>query len=529
VSVDCNDDNAEIYPGATELATYTIDYDCDGLIGCDDPSTIDNWYGLDLDGDGAFADLNGDGAVDEFVMCTPDSEAAIVAATGGDVSILAYFNLIEYVTDPADPFRSTLPAADCADDNSEVHPGAIETCNSVDDDCDGGSIDEGGTTTWYADTDSDGYGDPAVTLEACGATDGYVTDNTDCDDTNASIHPGATETCNGLDDNCVDGMDEGLATTMWFADADDDGYGNIAVNLLACAEPSGYVENSTDCDDDDATINPSASEVACDGVDNDCDASTTDGVGSTWYEDNDHDGYGNDGMSEESCTPIPGYVDNNDDCNDLDAEIYPGADETCATNGIDNDCDGDAYDDAVDQITWYRDGDGDTYGDASVMVVSCTAPSDFVSDTTGDCDDDSATTYPGAPELLDGIDNNCDGVEDNDPVCKVIVDIYGGDGAFERLDGIVVTTDEALEGDWLAGVAGVSVSQTSLGGRDYVVEAVLDSCMATDDYMVVDATAGGLSLMDGADMVVWAGLDGTSLDILTYLLGDGTHAAQIVR
>ena len=89
----------------------------------------------------------------------------------------------------------------------------------------------------------------------------------DCDETNSSTNPGAEESCNGVDDDCDEGVDEGVADT-WYADADDD----PGSTSEACDPPTGTVADSSDCDDDDPAIRPGAIEI-CDGVDNDCDGS----------------------------------------------------------------------------------------------------------------------------------------------------------------------------------------------------------------------------------------------------------------
>ncbi|QQS64300.1 MAG: putative metal-binding motif-containing protein [Chitinophagaceae bacterium] len=101
---------------------------------------------------------------------------------------------------------------------------------------------------------------------ACTAPIGFVTNSGDCDDSNPAINPGATEVCDGLDNNCDGQIDEGVKTTF-YADADGDGYGNAANTTMACTAPIGFVTNSGDCDDINPAINPGATEV-CDGLDN---------------------------------------------------------------------------------------------------------------------------------------------------------------------------------------------------------------------------------------------------------------------
>ena len=126
-------------------------------------------------------------------------------------------------------------------------------------------------TTYYGDADGDGYGDSANTTEAmCTPPIGYVEDNTDCDDNDPAIYPGATEVCNGIDDDCDGTIDDGLATDMYYADDDVDGYGDPDDTIMACSQPAGYVTNDGDCNDADAAINPGAAEVEND-IDDNCD------------------------------------------------------------------------------------------------------------------------------------------------------------------------------------------------------------------------------------------------------------------
>lgn len=143
-------------------------------------------------------------------------------------------------------------------------------------------------------------------------------------------------------DNISDPSAQACATTgmptTWYLDADEDGYGDSSNTQLADSQPSGYVSNSSDCNDDDPSIHPGAAET-CDGVDNDCDGETDEGLLTTYYEDYDGDGYGNIGSTVEACSQPTGYVTNSDDCNDRSSLTYPGAIEIC-NDGLDNDCNG---------------------------------------------------------------------------------------------------------------------------------------------------------------------------------------------
>jgi len=140
--------------------------------------------------------------------------------------------------------------------------------------------------TWYQDADDDGFGNPANSQQSCSQPTGFVTDNTDFDDTNASLNPEATEICNGIDDNgngVVDedaegcGLDEVcengscVAATTYYRDNDDDGYGDPNNSIVAgSTAPTGYVINSGDCDDTNNQTNPSASEIPGNSIDDNC-------------------------------------------------------------------------------------------------------------------------------------------------------------------------------------------------------------------------------------------------------------------
>lgn len=114
-------------------------------------------------------------------------------------------------TDPEAPDGYVDNSSDCDDSNAAVNPEAEEVCDEVDNNCNG-ETDEGVTTTYFSDGDSDGYGDAGNAAEACSAPAGYVEDNTDCDDSNAAVHPGADEIADELDNDCDGEIDEDITT-----------------------------------------------------------------------------------------------------------------------------------------------------------------------------------------------------------------------------------------------------------------------------------------------------------------------------
>ena len=446
-STDCNDRNSGVNPGANEYCDG-VDNDCDGST--DESGALDEttWY-RDSDGDTYGNAARTRDACDQpsgYVADDTDCDDADVAVnpaaseicdsldndcdgsvdeSGGttwyrDADSDAYGSATSTRVACTRPVGYVSNGSDCNDFDSSVSPADPEICNSVDDDCDG-SIDESGGTTWYADSDGDGYGDLSAQSVSCTEPTGYVSNSSDCNDDDNAVHPGATEFCNGADDDCDGTVDEAGAVdeATWYRDQDGDGYGNAAITTEDCDQPSGYVADDQDCLDTNAAIYPRATEI-CDGLDNDCDGATDEGIGDTWYADTDGDGFGDPVTATLSCSAISGYVEDSTDCDDTIATVNPDATEYC--NGYDDDCDGVVdEDDAADVSIWYEDADGDGYGTATSTEVTCDSPDGYVANDD-DCWDGDAAVNPGAAETADGVDEDCDGIVDED------TDYYDDDG-----------------------------------------------------------------------------------------------------
>ncbi|MFN7142841.1 MAG: MopE-related protein, partial [Myxococcota bacterium] len=239
--------------------------------------------------------------------------------------------------------------------------------------------------------------------------DGYCTSDGDCDDNDPSVSPDADEICDGNDNNCNGEIDEN-GETVFYADSDGDGFGDPDMSVTACEPDSGFVANSDDCDDRESMVYPGADEQ-CDGLDNDCDRVVDEDLTTTFYRDADGDGYGDEGWAVEECTsPGEGWVGSGGDCDDSEPFAWTGATELC--DSVDNDCNG-TVDDGL-STRWYPDADGDGYGDESAAMDSCVDPGAGYLSTGGDCDDGEPRAWTGASEYCDTVDNDCNGLVDDD-------------------------------------------------------------------------------------------------------------------
>jgi len=360
---DCDDTRKESYPGATELCDG-LDNNCNGQT---DEGVIPRW----------FADTDHDG----------------------------YGNALAFADACQNPQDHVSNADDCDDTHASVHPTQPELCDGLDNNCNG-QTDEGVIPRWYEDADKDTYGNPLVHKDVCVAPNQWVLNHTDCDDTNPKVHPGMTETCNNIDDDCNNQTDEGVLL-VWYQDADHDGHGNKLVSVSSCQAPQDFVASSDDCDDTNKKVYAFADEL-CDKLDNNCNGQTDEGVQLVWFKDEDQDGFGNPKTSMLACTKPIGFVANNTDCDDTHQSAHPGASEICGT-GVDEDCNGQT--DEIPPTTWYIDVDQDGFGDPNNPIKACTQPLGTTLDHS-DCDDTKKSIHPDATEVCNYSDDNCNGQTD---------------------------------------------------------------------------------------------------------------------
>ena len=307
-------------------------------------------------------------------------------------------------------------------------------CNGSDDNCNG-EVDEPSAVDaiiWYADTDGDGFGFRGNAIPACAQPEGFVADNTDCNDSNVDININAVEVCNNEDDDCDGFVDEGsdanapAGSLTFFNDADGDGYGDPNIIISQCAMPSTYVSNDQDCDDANVDIYPNAIEY-CNGLDDNCNGSVDESTAvnlTTYFMDTDGDGYGDATNVLNTCPynqPL-NTVEVSGDCSPNNTDVYPGAPEFC--NGVDDTCNGDV-DEGVGvnapqgSPTWYYDLDGDGFGNLSNTILACEPPIGTVpidNNYGADCNDTDPLIRPNALEYCNALDDDCDGTVDEDAV-----------------------------------------------------------------------------------------------------------------
>jgi hypothetical protein len=352
-----------------------VDDDCDGLVDDADPGVLGQGsYYIDDDGDGY-------GAGAAILSCTQ-------------------------------PAGTLTNNTDCNDVAMDINPGAQEVCNSeIDDDCDGLADDAdpgvSGQNSYYYDNDGDSFGGGEAIL-SCIQPAATVINNTDCNDASFVINPDALEICNFLDDDCDMSIDEGYPVSIYYQDADGDGKGNAAVSIAACSQPPGYVANSNDCDDNSTTACPKPSAMmSSDITDISATVSWTNLPCASRYR-----------LEYRRKTPpisawtvvyvtspsyeITGLAGPN--------ILYQWRVATvCSPTGTAAESGYAPLQSFYTRYRVYTDADLDGYGSSSEPAVFVTPfPQPGYALNNIDCDDAAATTYPGATELCNGVDDDCD-------------------------------------------------------------------------------------------------------------------------
>jgi hypothetical protein len=450
---DCADDAISINPGADESCNGRDD-DCDGTTDGVDSVGCETWlrdsdgdgYGVDSDavclctasspwttatgGDCNDADPALNPGKDEVCNGRDDDCNGVVDDPGTDGCITFYRDTdgdtfgvasdAQCLCAPGSGYRATN-GLDCNDGRRDVNPATVESCNGIDDDCDGQTdeINAAGCTVYLRDFDGDLAGVDGDFQCLCAPSAIYAaTSGGDCDDGQASVFTGATERCDGRDNDCDGFSDERDAAgcSAFFRDADNDTYGLSSDEACLCAAEGQYrATRGADCNDGAAAISPAATEF-CNRVDDDCDGATdeADASGCTRFHiDGDNDGYGV-GEGRCLCAAGGGFTASRDgDCADDDPGRNPGEAEVCSEDPIDDDCDGDIDEANADGcIDHFQDDDEDGYGVDTTRLCLCGAVGAWQTTFGGDCADDDDTRHPGVTETCNGIDDDCDGLFD---------------------------------------------------------------------------------------------------------------------
>lgn len=433
-NLDCNDNNNMIYPGATEILDNGIDEDCSGS----DASAAGTQIGIyEFTAVGA-CPVTADTVTTQpaFATFTNYTTSNTVCSVTNNVFSNSDWNLTSTI-DPTEYNEFGVDADDCY--TLDINKIIFTYKNS-------GS---GGTPTWTLRSSLDNYT----------ADLGTGTSST-FDATDTIILPAAFDAIDTVkfrfyltnmggagatwrNDNVRIIANYGTLTPQtYYADLDADTYGDPASSISACTPPANYVLDNTDCDDTDGLVNPMT----------------------VWFQDVDGDLVGNANVTLTQCAQPVGYVLNPGDCDE--------------NNNL-----------VTSPSTYYVDADNDGHGSmVGLGLVTCTNPGVGYATVADDCDDTKNTVYPGAPELCDGLDNDCvNGIDDGLTFTAYFIDAdndnfgTGNSTLFCQNPGVGYAT---VDGDCDDANANVYP-----GATEILDNGVDENCDGTDNYLGLNELA----------------------------------------
>ena len=500
-SSDCNDNNNQIHPGAVDVPGNGIDEDCNGF---DAPLQM-GIYEFAATVDCATQDVAATNAGTNFTFSNFEAQGT-ACASGGGVFNRSGWNTTA-ILDLNQYNQFTISGVNCT--NLNLNKLALNQRTST----------TGGTPTIFVRSSLDNYATDIDTL-ASGWNGNIMfadTINLPAAFSNVSsvtfrfyvINQATSTSTLRMDNVSVWGNTITITPSLYYADQDGDGFGNLSMDTLLCNAPAGYVSNSTDCNDNDALVNPNTvwyqdldndqvgntavSQVSCtqpagyvltDGDCNDNDASIT--APTMYYSDIDQDGFGDDATGTLFCQAPVNLIPIGGDCDDNNNAINPNATEIC--DGLDNNCDG-QEDEGLTFLNYYFDGDSDGYGIGN-PTVSCSPIAGYATQT-GDCDDSNNSVYPGATDTEgNGIDENCDGIDGVVSVTELqfesTIAPNPSSGIFEvqlntaiHLDVLVLDLNGKVQATFSSNSKTIHLDLTQLNPGTYFLNLVSDSQQTT--------------------------------------------------